>query len=128
LKARFHSSIRSINLHIALAAIACGVSFSTMATAEASDGEALTKIVNYADLNLNREAGARTLYGRLRMAATQVCAPFAGTTLADKAKWRECFGPAMARSIAEIDAPMLTAYYLSRTGTTEALSQVAKDQ
>jgi UrcA family protein len=99
-----------------------------MATAEASDGEALTKIVNYADLNLNREAGARTLYGRLRMAATQVCAPFAGTTLADKAKWRECFGPAMARSIAEIDAPMLTAYYLSRTGTTEALSQVAKDQ
>ena len=78
--------------------------------------------------DLNGEAGARTLYGRLRMAARQFCAPFRGNSLRESTKWRECFNPALARSIAEIDKPMLTAYHLSRTGTTEPPSRMAKDQ
>jgi UrcA family protein len=128
LKAKFHSATRSISLRVALATIVCGVVFTTAATASQRDGGALTKVVSYADLNLNGAAGARTLYGRLRMAATQVCAPFMGTTLRDKTNWRECFEPALARSIAEIDEPMLTSYHLSQTGKTESLSRVAKDQ
>lgn len=127
MKAKFHSSTRSIGRHIALAAIACGVALTTPAMADQSDGEALTKVVNYADLNLNGEAGARVLHGRLRMAATQVCAPFRGTTLREKTNWRECFDPALARSVAKVDEPMLTAYHLSREGTTEP-SRVAKGQ
>ncbi len=78
MKAKFHSSTRSIGRHFALAAIACGIALTTPAMADRSDGEALTKVVNYADLNLNGEAGARVLHGRLRMAAIQVCAPFSG--------------------------------------------------
>jgi UrcA family protein len=101
---------------------------TTPATADQSDGEALTKIVSYADLNLNGEAGARTLYGRLRMAATQVCAPFRGNSLRERTNFSKCFDPALARSIAQIDEPLLTAYHMSRTGTTEAPSRVAKDQ
>jgi UrcA family protein len=127
-KVKFHSSTRSLSLHIALAAIACGITFTTAATAAQTKGESLTKVVSYADLNLNAEAGARTLYGRLRLAAAQVCAPFRGSKLQEMTKWHECFDPALARSIAEIDEPMLTAYYRSRMGTTAALSQVAKDQ
>src|SRR5262245_37044850 len=92
------------------------------------DGESLTKVVSYADLNLNAAAGARTLYGRLRLAATQVCAPFSGTTLKDKSRWHACFDPALARSVAEIDAPMLTAIHLSRTGMSEPSTRVAKEQ
>jgi UrcA family protein len=128
LKAKFHSSTRSIRLHIALAAIACGIALTTPATADQRDGEPLTKVVNYADLNLNAEPGARTLYGRLRMAAAQVCAPFRGDTLREKTNWRECFDPALTRSVAEIDAPVLTAYHLRQTGKTELPSRVAKDQ
>jgi UrcA family protein len=128
MKAKFHSSTRSIGRHIALAAIVCGVAVTMPAMADHSDGEPLTKVVSYADLNLNGEAGARTLYGRLRMAATQVCAPFRGDSLREKTNWRECFEPAVARSVAEIDEPVLTAYHLRQTGKTEPSSRVAKDQ
>jgi len=114
--------------HIALAAIACGIASTTPAMADQRDGEPLTKVVSYADLNLNGEPGARTLYGRLRMAATQVCAPFRGDSLREKTNWRECIEPALARSVAEIDAPVLTAYYLRQTGKTEPPSRVARDQ
>ena len=113
--------------HIAFAAIACGIALTTTATADQRNGEPLTKVVSYADLNLNSEPGARTLYGRLRMAATHVCAPFRGNSLRESTNWRECFNSALARSVAEVDQPILTAYHLSRTGETE-LPRVAKDQ
>lgn len=100
----------------------------TAASASESNGEALTKVVSYADLNLNSTAGARTLYGRLRTAATAVCAPLRGNSLRERMNWRDCFNPALARSVAEIDEPTLTAYYLNETGKTEAPSRVAKDQ
>ena len=122
---KFHSAT---HIHTALAAIACGIALTTPATADQSDGEPLTKVVSYAGLDLNSEPDARVLYGRLRMAAVQVCAPFKGDTLKDKTKWRECFDPALARAIAEIDEPMLTAHHLSRAGKTEPATRVAKDQ
>lgn len=125
---KFHSSTRSISFHTALAAIACGIALTTPAAADQSDGEPLTKVVSYADLNLNGESGARVLYGRLRMAAIQVCAPFKGDSLREKTNWRECFDQAIARSVAKIDEPLLTAYHLNRTGKTESPSRVAKDQ
>ncbi|HEV8332683.1 MAG TPA: UrcA family protein [Steroidobacteraceae bacterium] len=128
MNAKFHSSNRAIGLHTALAAIACGVALATPAIADQSNGEPLTKVVSYADLNINGEAGARTLYGRLRMAAAQVCAPLKGGSLAQKANSRACFDQAIERSVAKIDKPVLTAYHLSRTRKTEPPSQVAKDR
>ena len=128
MNAKLPSSTRSILLHTALAAIACGIALTTPATAEQSDGEPLMKVVSYADLNLSGEPGARVLYGRLWKAAGQVCAPFRGDTIREKTNWRECFNRALARSVAQIDEPVLTAYYLSRTGNTEPSSQVAKEQ
>jgi UrcA family protein len=128
MNAKFHSSTRSISLHSALAAIACGIALTTPAVADHSNGEPLTKVVSYAGLNLNGEPGARVLYGRLRMAAAQVCAPFKGDTLREKTNWRECFDQALARSVAKVEEPLLTAYHLNRTGKTEAASRVAKDQ
>jgi UrcA family protein len=128
LKAKFHSSTRSISRHIALAAIACSIAVTTTAMAGPSDSEPLTKVVSYADLNLNGEPGAQTLYGRLRMAATQVCTPFRGNSLRERTNWSECFNLTLARSVADVDAPMLTAYHLSRRGKAEPPSRVAKDQ
>jgi UrcA family protein len=129
LKTQWHRSTRSIGLQIALGAIACGISLMTApANADAGDGKPLTKVVRFADLNLNSEPGVQTLYGRLRMAAAQVCAPFTGTSLQEKTKWHQCFDPALARSVAEVDEPRLTAYHLSRTGGPELPSQVANDR
>jgi UrcA family protein len=128
MNAKFHNSIRSIGLHTALAAILCGVALTTPATADEIDGKALTKVVSYGELNLNSEQGARVLYGRLRMAATQVCAPFKGDTIRHKTNWRDCFDQAIARSVKTIDQPVLTSYHLSRTGKGAMPVQVAKDQ
>lgn len=128
MNAGFHSSTRSISFCAALAAIACGIALTTPAKAEQSNGEPLTKVVSYADLNLNGEPAARVLYGRLRKASRQVCAPFRGDSLREKANWRDCFHQALARSVATIDEPVLTAYHLSQTGKTESPSRVAKDQ
>jgi UrcA family protein len=127
MNAKFHSSTRSIGLHTALAAIACGVALAVPAMADPIDGEPLTKVVSYADLNINSEAGARTLYGRLCIAATEVCAPLKGGSQREKATWRACVDQAIERSVGKIDKPVLTAYHLSRTGKTKP-SQVAKDR
>lgn len=125
---RLHSLTRSISFNAALAAIACGIAFSMPARADYTNGEPLTKVVSYADLNMKGEAAAPTLYGRLRLAATQVCAPFSGTTLAAKAKWHECFDQALARSVADVNEPVLTAYYQNRTGKNESQARMAKAQ
>jgi UrcA family protein len=128
MNANLYKSIRSFGLRAALAtAISCGVAMTT-ATADQINGEPLTKVVNYEDLKVNSEPGARVLYGRLRMAATQVCAPFKGDTLRHKTNWRECFDQAIARSVKEIDQPVLTTYHLNRTGKAETPAQVAKEQ
>src|SRR5689334_21347144 len=92
LKVKFHPSTRSISLQIAVGAIVCGITLMTApARAGEGDGRPLTKVVRFADLNLNGEAGVQTLYGRLRMAATQVCAPFRGNSLREKTQWHDCF-------------------------------------
>ena len=128
MNSKLHRLTRSISIHAALAAIACGVALSMPARADYHNGEPLTKLVSYADLNLKAEPAARTLYGRLRLAAMEVCAPFRGTSLMAKEKWRECFGRALADAVAKVDEPVLTAYYLNRSGKTEPSSRVAKEQ
>jgi UrcA family protein len=128
MKATFHNSTRAISLHNALAIVACGIAMSTPAAADQSDGEALTKVVSYADLNLNSEPGARTLYGRLRMAATQVCAPFRGNSLRERTNWNECFDSAITSAVEQINESVLTAYHLDRTIKAEPASRVAKGQ
>jgi UrcA family protein len=120
-------SIRCSGLRAALAAaICCGIALP--ATADQRNGEPLTKVVSYADLNVSGEAGARVLYGRLRMAARQVCAPFEGRTLKQIAQWGGCFEQAIERAVKEIDQPVLTAYHLNRVRGAQAPDQVAKDQ
>ncbi|HEY0685746.1 MAG TPA: UrcA family protein [Steroidobacter sp.] len=127
MNAKSHISTR-IGLHTVFTALACGVALTAPVKADPSNGEPLTKVVSYADLNMNSDAGARTLYGRLRMAATTVCAPFKDGKGMQRAQWRTCFNQAIAQSVEKIDQPGLTAYHLSRTGKTEPLSRVAKDQ
>ena len=68
--------------------------------------------VNYADLNLDTDAGVRQLHYRLRSAARQACdvQPFSKTrslnlTLATKA----CYRDSLAAAVEEIDNERLTA-------------------
>jgi UrcA family protein len=128
MNARFSQSIRRLGRHAAFAAaVCCSIALSTMAMADASDDKPLTKVVTYDDLNLNAEAGVRVLYVRLRMAASEVCAPLKSSTYRQMADWRDCFDQAITRAVKQVDQPMLTAHHLSRTSKSESETQVAKD-
>jgi UrcA family protein len=119
---------RSIRCSALAAAISCGVALTTTAIADARDGEPLTKVVRYDHLDVNSEPGARTLYGLLRLAGRQVCAPFEGRTLQHIARWDACFEQAIEGAVSKINEPVLTAYHLNQTRKAQTLARVAKEK
>lgn len=76
-----------------------------------------TALVRFHDLDLNSARGVQTLYGRIRVAAAEVCAPLepAGS-LVPSAAWRSCMQSAIATAVRRVDSPPLTAYYERRQG------------
>ena len=78
------------------------------------DHEIATRRVNYADLDLNRSEGAATLYSRIRSAAKYVCRPGS-----DNWEWtpstNRCTEQAIARAVADVNAPALTSYHAAHT-------------
>jgi UrcA family protein len=63
------------------------------------------EVVRFADLDLTRPAGAQQLYRRIERAAHEVCAAY-GPGGYD----RSCADAAIARAVAEVGAPLLTAH------------------
>ena len=77
------------------------------------DLEVRRRAVNFADLNLSREAGVKELYRRIRAAANSVCALSGDTRdLARFAPWRTCRETAIANAVAEIHHPLLSAHHM----------------
>ncbi len=82
------------------------------------------RTVKFADLDLTRTTGAEALYSRIRSAARQVCAP-------SLASWewkaiettRPCIDKAITRAVADVNAPMLTSYYMARSRQTIRLAE-----
>jgi UrcA family protein len=73
------------------------------------------KVVNFEDLNLNSAEGVEMLYRRLRSAAREACADpdrydRSGVAL------RPCIDEVMSRAIAQVNSPMLTSLYQTKTG------------
>ena len=72
--------------------------------ATASD-ELHREVVTYADLDLARPAGAQQLYQRIERAAHLVCPAYGPGGYE-----RGCVHEAIARAVAEVGAPLLTAH------------------
>ncbi len=89
---------------VMLAALA--VSSVTHAAA-ADDAPVRTRVVKYADLDLNREAGAETLYARMVAAARAVCGPdlFAPYPTVGAP---HCAENALSAGVEYVNAPKLT--------------------
>ncbi|MFO1427047.1 MAG: UrcA family protein [Steroidobacteraceae bacterium] len=78
--------------------------------------------VQYADLDLDRMAGARLLYGRLQRAAAQVCGnPLRTGSRIVSAHWQQCTAQAVADAVAALDRPLLRAYHAGQTGAAPTL-------
>ena len=70
--------------------------------------------VSYADLNLTTQAGAATLYGRIRSAARQVCG-YEGPS------FTSCFKKAVGDAVAQVNSPQLTALYQGKSPAVTAM-------
>jgi UrcA family protein len=112
-KMAFHCTVNAIILG---SSILLG-SLSAIATAavERNDGVA-TRRVNFADLDLTRNEGAATLYSRIKSAARQVCDPLVVYAPRDSMlRMHRCEEDAIARAVADVNAPVLTSYHRERT-------------
>jgi UrcA family protein len=76
--------------------------------------------VGYGDLDLATQAGAATLYHRIRGAARQVCG-YEGTTFTDRAIWKGCFDRAVDHAVATVNSPQLTALHSGKSPSVTAM-------
>ena len=79
-------------------------------------------VVNYANLDLSTAEGAKALYGRLRAAAEQVCAPLDRADLSLAWRYRACIQTALSNAVRDVDKPLLTQYYIERNGGVKDVS------
>lgn len=95
-----------------LSVLLSGAAFgSTHATA---DQEMQQREVRYDDLNLSVHGGVSRLYARLHHAARAVCWTPGLLEVTERPKMRRCAAEAVAQAVADVDAPLLSRYYLSR--------------
>ena len=72
-------------------------------------GEAVK--VSFADLNLQKEAGARVLYRRLQQASKKACGvePYRNVgSISEISKMQDCYESSLTSSVAKVDNALLT--------------------
>jgi UrcA family protein len=104
-------------MKIAIALTASILSLTTLdARASVPTGDEAPSItVQYADLDLDHQAGVAMLYARLDGAARRVCDQ-QQADLRAKQSYRVCVNKALSAAVARIDRPTLSAYVAQRTG------------
>jgi len=78
--------------------------------------EVATRTVKFGDLDLSRSAGAAALYSRIQNAASAVCEPAISAGPKESTLFaKRCREQSIARAVADVNAPALTSYYLTKT-------------
>ncbi|MGH8264570.1 MAG: UrcA family protein [Steroidobacteraceae bacterium] len=85
-------------------------SFTGLAFGATSD-DPPQRVVNYADLSIDRKAGAETLLFRIKSAAREVCAPLLDPGVTAAMSHQRCLSQAIGRAVADVDAPALAQVY-----------------
>lgn len=110
---------------MALLGAAAAVAWSN--DASAADKSMETRMVWFADLNLSSQAGAQTLYNRIRGAARSACRIALVEMLPlMQDERRKCAQDALADAVSRVDNQYLTAYHLQQTGRREAEKLTAR--
>jgi UrcA family protein len=95
---------------VAASFLAFGTAVSGSAQA-AERAQSYTTIVNYGDLNLDSEQGAKVLYARIRSAAGTVCSSLDGRNLTEKKFWQGCFDKAVGSAVGQVNNTHVTALH-----------------
>jgi UrcA family protein len=105
------------------AALLSGV-LSSAAQASSPD-EVVERVVSLADLNLEEEADAVTLYRRIRSAARYVCGRSTALQISASLNSldRRCVNEAIARATEYVDAPLLSHHAVQYVAAVRVSSQ-----
>jgi UrcA family protein len=94
------------------AAAVIAVSAPAIASTGADNGlKGAAVKVSYADLNLQKEAGAKVLYRRLQQASKKACGVESFRivgSLSEAAKMQDCYESSLTSSVAKVDNAILT--------------------
>ena len=101
---------RTMLAYVAAMWLACGLVASNAYAGE----QVRSETVKFADLNVNSQAGAEALYGRIHAAARRVCDQPGSWMLG--ARTDACVTKAESEAIGKVSLPLLTAYYEQKTG------------
>jgi len=95
----------------ATAILLCGaIALCTLqVTAQAADPGLPSKRVSYADLDISKPAGAKVLYGRIKVAARHVCALNGYNDLSTMQWVNQCTDLAIAKAVKDVGSPALSA-------------------
>jgi len=93
---------------IAIATLAAALT-GNLASATTVRGGVNQAVVHYSDLDLSCPEDARRLYGRIRIAARDVCQNFRGPDLQRLRVYKQCRAKAVADAVAQVRSPQLAA-------------------
>ena len=110
------------NFTLAAVAAVCLAAVTVGAHADEAVSGVPARTVHYADLNLNTQAGAATLYNRIRNAAQQVCGDVGSRELARAMAAKACVNRAIFASVQSVNNPKLTREYNTRVGAAQPIS------
>jgi UrcA family protein len=88
--------------------------------------EVRSKIVNYADLNLQRHEGVAVLYRRIQVAADFVCTEGNDRNLQVVFRVRHCVSDATTRAVAQAGVPALATLHAQHAGNGSTTPMVAR--
>ena len=109
-------------------AMACLAVASTVVHAadKSPDSEPMKRTVKYGDLNLANQQGVEQLYRRISGAAQHVCDNGESRSLQAQAQVWICTQQTIARAVAAVNQPALTALHAIKTGQPESTAKLAK--
>ncbi|HEV7356939.1 MAG TPA: UrcA family protein [Steroidobacteraceae bacterium] len=111
----------SLKLKFILACSLAGLLAGPVSSLAASTGrldDLPSRKVKYGDLDLNRDAGVAALYSRIKTAAREVCQPMDIFFLNLVRQQYSCSQGAIARAVADVNAPLLTSYFLEKASAS----------
>jgi UrcA family protein len=91
----------------------CGVCLPVVASA--SDELPMKQVVHFADLDINKPAGAQVLYTRITAAARRVCSFNESWNIYVQGLERSCMTRAISDAVKSVHAPLLTALHEGKT-------------
>jgi UrcA family protein len=114
-------TMKRILISALIAGLVCAAEAALFAAATSAAEPTQSITVRYTDLNLERPHDVARLYDRIRGAAQSVC----GVPEPEFADWvnparQRCIGDAIARAVARVDRPALSAYHQRQLGLSPA--------